>query len=76
MIPCDQVYLASPVMTIIDLAGRRTGTFLVPLFSSITMSLARERERMVSVQQLWVSTWGGMPWPGRYLGMELRNGAT
>ncbi len=55
-------------MTMSDLFGSSTDLFI---FGSpdgcekfMTTSDPRESEAIRSVQQLWVSTWEGMPWPG------------
>ena len=58
------IHLASPRMTSSDLGGSQTGTWrpVARLLNTMRTPLARDRERMVAVAQLWVSTWGGIPW--------------
>ena len=51
-------------MTSSDLGGSQTGTWrpVARLLNTMRTPLARDSERMVAVAQLWVSTWGGIPW--------------
>ena len=51
-------------MTSRDLGGSQTGTWrpVARLLNTMRTPLARDSERMVAVAQLWVSTWGGIPW--------------
>ena len=58
------IHLASPRMTSSDLGGSHTGTWrpVARLLNTMRTPLARDRERIVAVAQLWVSTWGGIPW--------------
>ena len=51
-------------MTSSDLGGSQTGTWrpVARLLNTMRTPLARDRERIVAVAQLWVSTWGGIPW--------------
>ena len=61
---CIRIHLASPRMTSSDLGGSQTGTWrpVARLLNTMRTPLPRDRERIVAVAQLWVSTWGGIPW--------------
>ena len=51
-------------MTSSDLGGSQTGTWrpVARLLNTMRTPLVRDRDRIVAVAQLWVSTWGGIPW--------------
>ena len=62
-------YLARPVITIKDRLGRLTGIIflLSKSVKFIITSESRDKDIIVSSQHSWLSTCGGMPWPGKYL---------
>ena len=65
------MYLASWLIIIKDLAGKFTIIGSVRSKSSIwtkfiITSEPNDKDRIVSSQQSWLSTWGGIPWPKKY----------